>query len=679
MVKVKPTANQGRITVKTSNDTNIFSIKDNLSEYYAKQAENWAHSEGIVNGIDYSSKYYAEQSKASAQVASDVKTETQELVDGFDNKVQIAKDDIEQNRINSINAIENTYSVAVEDMQEKSDEVLTNIETSKVEAIERLKQSSTALTQSQITNCLLEVPQNIKLELNNGTLIIKAGSIVTIPYGTTDLSSTYKVGSDFLNSNLKVVDRVYSNGKFFVWAELQTDKQMDSTTQATANQRTVTVVVSSGNLASIDATAYNSGATEPEGLSSSVRFYNTTANYIYNGGTTTYHSYPICVGQSVNGTGWTSIDKVFNGMGYIGSTVWVDKGVKCLIPNGRNEDGSLRNIESTLTKVCVITDTRVVPSGKLVLTPSSITNGSAYCVDASGYTYSEEEPTTARWYKPSANMFYLKKDDGWKEDKQVHIGDFSKTTTSFTSFQPKQPFRAVDYNDIYTKNDVYTKTEADNRYVDITGDTMTGALAISMQGRPDINLYNKTLDQAMTTAPSSTQYYGAVRFFDKSNRLTGQFSSYTDTGNNANCAISAMRNVNGTNISSTFTVMVKPDGTQTCAATASVKSEITSWSYPSTTKVTNPIATTITKGGNHTYTAPCDGMLTFQYGSTTGANAVLVYINGIQVLHIGDSISSTHRMSGTLLVSKGMVIKINTDTREASGGSCFWYAKGTKV
>ena len=40
-----------------------------------------------------------------------------------------------------------------------------------------------ALNKSQITNCLLEVPQNIKLELNDGVLTLKAGSKVIVPNG----------------------------------------------------------------------------------------------------------------------------------------------------------------------------------------------------------------------------------------------------------------------------------------------------------------------------------------------------------------------------------------------------------------------------------------------------------------------------------------------------------------
>ena len=38
-------------------------------------------------------------------------------------------------------------------------------------------------SKSQITNCLLEVPQRIKLELNDGVLTLKAGSQVIVPNG----------------------------------------------------------------------------------------------------------------------------------------------------------------------------------------------------------------------------------------------------------------------------------------------------------------------------------------------------------------------------------------------------------------------------------------------------------------------------------------------------------------
>ena len=45
------------------------------------------------------------------------------------------------------------------------------------------KSFSKTLAKSQITNCILEQPQNIKLEFNNGVLTLKAGSKILVPNG----------------------------------------------------------------------------------------------------------------------------------------------------------------------------------------------------------------------------------------------------------------------------------------------------------------------------------------------------------------------------------------------------------------------------------------------------------------------------------------------------------------
>ena len=40
-----------------------------------------------------------------------------------------------------------------------------------------------AVDYSNVTNCITKIPQDIKLELNNGTLTLKAGSKVYVPNG----------------------------------------------------------------------------------------------------------------------------------------------------------------------------------------------------------------------------------------------------------------------------------------------------------------------------------------------------------------------------------------------------------------------------------------------------------------------------------------------------------------
>lgn len=55
-------------------------------------------------------------------------------------------------------------------------------------------------------------------------------------------------------------------------------------------------------------------------------------------------SLPFAV-TTLDTTGYTSIEQVFNGMGYLGATFWVEKDVKVLMPNGLNPDGTYKNVE----------------------------------------------------------------------------------------------------------------------------------------------------------------------------------------------------------------------------------------------------------------------------------------------------------------------------------------------
>ena len=58
-------------------------------------------------------------------------------------------------------------------------------ESSRIMSIMDTKQDkSTAVNYNNISNCITEIPQDIKLELNNGTLILKAGSKVYKGDGT---------------------------------------------------------------------------------------------------------------------------------------------------------------------------------------------------------------------------------------------------------------------------------------------------------------------------------------------------------------------------------------------------------------------------------------------------------------------------------------------------------------
>lgn len=258
---------------------------------------------------------------------------------------------------------------------------------------------------SNVSNCITNIPQDIKLELSGGTLTLKAGSKVYVPNGigvfntvTIPSDKTFSTGS----ANNKLVVCYYPG---------------DGTIKTFLPENVV-----SGPSYSIS-----------DGI-----WYDTSNNIIkrISGGSVAYSglSFPICILQSTGGT-ITSIDQVFNGFGYIGGAAFVLPGVKCLIPDGRKTDGTLNSILKTITSV------RVSLQG----TPLSHEN---YPIVL------EEVPDSLI---PSDNYYYDEKDNYVKSssshvvpsNKKCIVGfqSWDGTSKKITSFMPKQVFHAVDSNE----------------------------------------------------------------------------------------------------------------------------------------------------------------------------------------------------------------------------------------
>lgn len=318
------------------------------------------------------------------------------------------------------------------------------------------------LNKSQITNCLLEVPRRIKYTLVDGVLTILKGSVCIVPYGTEDKTADLPKGATFINENFKVYDTQFSDGKFFVWAELQKDfsnswkggNGIYLDFLKTGLDKDVDFAVQSGEVDNCF-----SGSTAPTGKE--FMFWLDTQNNIIkrseNSGATWIDNeciaLPYCINVK-NTTGTVSVDQVFNGMGYISSTIWVDKGVKGLIPNGRNADGSLINEEVITDKLNIITiGNYTEPSAALgYLTEKLWDNQLDYVPTAIIYEQNAKPSIASnyRWYDTINGKWYIK-DTGATVSKYspwLKLADMSYANGKITSFAPKLPFRAADYNDI---------------------------------------------------------------------------------------------------------------------------------------------------------------------------------------------------------------------------------------
>lgn len=268
------------------------------------------------------------------------------------------------------------------------------------------------------TNCITEIPQDIKLELNDGTLILKAGSKVYVPNGS-GVFNTVTTTADISVSSIGSV-----SGSSFVYLINDNAFAVSLESQTTSG----TTIPTSGCL------------------------YNTETNKIehyQNGSLVRNTSFPIARITRTSGA-ITSIDQVFNGFGYIGSTVFALPGVKGLIPNGRNEDSTLKNIERTLSTVI----TRNMAGTGVCFLGASLISVFDY-VPLSQYNASDTTTPSGvrRWYNPDTNYLYSIESGVIKNINVLYVGNISLDNGRITSLQPRTTFYAVDYFDAVKYSD----------------------------------------------------------------------------------------------------------------------------------------------------------------------------------------------------------------------------------
>ena len=256
------------------------------------------------------------------------------------------------------------------------------------------------LKTDKISNCITKIPQDINLELSSGTLTLKSGSKVYIPNG----SGVYNVVTTSADYSFTFT----TDGQYLL------------------------VLINNNQLLRCIYPA-KSGSSAPEAPSTGTLWYDTTNNLCkrWSGAVWAQVSFPFAI-FTVSSGAISSIDQVFNGFGYIGSTVFALPGVEGLIPNGRNTDGSLKNISFTTTEVLTSTSTYSY-NGYLAINSTNF--------DASSYkNYNEKD-----------NYYYS---DSGSIVNRCLCGTFVKGTNGvFTSFKPKPAFHAIDYYDAAKLNE----------------------------------------------------------------------------------------------------------------------------------------------------------------------------------------------------------------------------------
>lgn len=281
------------------------------------------------------------------------------------------------------------------------------------------------LSAKNITNCITAIPQDIKLELVDGVMTLKAGSKV------------YKANGESItiSGDLVVAQGGTNTGAFAFYR---------------SDNNTVYTVIASQTF---------SGATAPESPvitttwldtgSKDVKVYDGTQ---WVGGV----SLPLCIFDNQDGK-VTAVGQIFNGFGYIGSTAFILPGVKGLAPDGRNEDGSLKNFEMQVHGLYFRSITWDCSKGQELFLGYDIgAMNRGFVSSGNLWRYFEQstEPSSPKkydiWYNPDANIIKRYLEDGWEDVRLAYLGQwFSESISPYrvTELKTKPTFCAVDYND----------------------------------------------------------------------------------------------------------------------------------------------------------------------------------------------------------------------------------------
>jgi microcystin-dependent protein len=415
---------------------------------------------------------------------------------------------------------------------------------------------------SKITNCITEIPQDIKLELADGVVTIKAGSKIRIP-------KTGNVFEDYVfTSNITRSGGV--NGSAFLVALFNVSNNKFA--------QTFTVSLSKSCSGTTDTLAGT-----PQHL-----WYDTANNilkYYGNDGVTNnyYAALPLAI---VSGAATiTSIDQVFNGLGYIGSTVFALPGVKGLIPNGRNEDGTLKNATFNTNNVLTVqvskTTTKCISLNNNKL---DVYRGYVVAESTTGALYS-------MWYQPSSNIMFNTANNKPVKATLTYIIEVSYDGDKITYFNPKTVFHAVDYNDF---------EELDNSAVHKTGNETIGGektftSTIRMNGQ---YLHFDGIDSA------ATQSFKDIDAYDTNGATVGGVRIEHSSTNGRSVSL-ITRKADGS-VGGNLGVRTKPDGTYSSfaptPASTSNSTEIATTAWVNSAAVHKAGDETV--AGTKTFTAP---------------------------------------------------------------------------
>lgn len=179
-----------------------------------------------------------------------------------------------------------------------------------------------------------------------------------------------------------------------------------------------------------------------------------------------------------NGTNWIIADlsnkitncilSAPNGVAtYSGNTITVKAGLKVLIPNGRNADKTLKNVEYTVSEDKTVSPAiSTTPRYFGLLKLDTYEDYDVFWVLQSNYYESTQEPslksTTSLWINPDTKVAkWGTTETGWQNCTAIVLGAYYCDNSAITSLIPYQPVELAKEQDLDGQVQFINKTIAD--------------------------------------------------------------------------------------------------------------------------------------------------------------------------------------------------------------------------
>lgn len=346
-------------------------------------------------------------------------------------------------------------SESAQQLENTAEEGLSSIESAVDDGVSAISNVSSALKQTQISNCILETFQNIYADCQSTGLTLRKGSIFIVPYGTS--APTMEVG-DTLNGGT-IVDVDWDGEKLFYYVKLDADITL--TTSGTGTLPFYLYVSPEGTVLGETLPDCYAQDTAPVDISESVIWYDTTNNYVKvtldtGSSWTQGHSLGLCVVNRTTGGVISELNQLLSPITYCANVLFLSKGTKLLFPDGRNADGTCKNIEVTTQKTILrLLDDLSATETNAGLFAVYNDDGNIEISIQSSQTWNFgnrlSTPVYIKFYVTPENQWYEQTGSNtqiYNKNYLVHIGTASRTNgkVTFLENRPFKTFAALDMN-----------------------------------------------------------------------------------------------------------------------------------------------------------------------------------------------------------------------------------------